>query len=120
MTPSSTFRLPSTVRPGDKVALLSPAWAAPAYFPEIHEQAKQRILTELGLIPVDFPTTVTMGASLAERAADVNAAFADPDIRAIFTTIGGDDQIRLTSLLDPQLVNHDPKPFLDIRIIRIS
>ncbi|SDU80059.1 Muramoyltetrapeptide carboxypeptidase LdcA (peptidoglycan recycling) [Arcanobacterium phocae] len=111
MTQLSTFHVPSLVHPGDKVALLSPAWAAPAYFPEIHEQAKRRIETELELVPVDFPTTTVMGASLAERAADVNTAFADPDIRAIFTTVGGDDQIQLTSLLNSEVIRRDPKPF---------
>ncbi|QJC22074.1 S66 family peptidase [Arcanobacterium buesumense] len=111
MTHSAPLISPSVVHPGDKVAVLSPAWAAPAYFPQLHEQAKQRIESELGLIAVDFPTTCAMGASLADRAADVNTAFADPDIRAIFTTVGGDDEICLTKLLDPELVRQDPKPF---------
>lgn len=99
------------VRPGDRVAVLSPAWAAPAYFPAIHEQALARIESKLGLIPVEYPTTRKMGATARERAADVNAAFADPSIRAIFASIGGDDQITVTPFLDPSLAQADPKPF---------
>ncbi|ADH92849.1 LD-carboxypeptidase [Arcanobacterium haemolyticum] len=103
--------IPPCVKPGDRVAVLSPAWAAPAYFPQLHEQALGRIRSEFGLEPVEFPTTRAMGASVAERAADVNAAFADPSIRAIFTTVGGDDLIRVVPLLDPELALADPKPF---------
>ncbi|MDP9801291.1 muramoyltetrapeptide carboxypeptidase LdcA involved in peptidoglycan recycling [Arcanobacterium wilhelmae] len=102
---------PTPVQPGDRVAVLSPAWAAPAYFSEVHEQALERIRTELGLEPVEYPTTRKMGATPAERAADINAAFADPSIRAILSTVGGDDQIQVVPLLDPALPVADPKPF---------
>ena len=79
--------------PGDRVAVLSPAFAAPAVAPEIHEQALRRLEQLTGLIPVEYPTTRQLDASPEARAADVNAAFADPGIRAILATIGGDDQI---------------------------
>ncbi|WP_194765545.1 S66 family peptidase [Microbacterium sp. UFMG61] len=97
---------------GDKVAVLSPAFAAPAVAPEIHEQALQRLREHTGLIPVEYPTTRQLGASPEARAADVNAAFADPEIRAIVATIGGDDQILVVPHLDPTLALADPKPFL--------
>lgn len=97
--------------PGDKVAVLSPAWAAPAYFPHVHEHALERIRTLLGVEPVEFPTTRQMGATPQQRANDINAAFADPTIRAIMTPVGGDDQITVTRYLDPALPAADPKPF---------
>ncbi|AOZ72294.1 LD-carboxypeptidase [Boudabousia tangfeifanii] len=102
---------PTPLKPGDKVAILSPAWSAPSYFPQIHRQAMERVEKLLGLEPVEYPTTSKMGASPKERAEDVNAAFADPEIRAIFTTIGGDDEITVTPHLDSQLPKADPKPF---------
>ncbi|USR78886.1 S66 family peptidase [Arcanobacterium pinnipediorum] len=111
MTTSQSIISPGLVHRGDKVAVLSPAWAAPAYFPEIHAQAMRRLKHELDVEPVEFATTTMMGAFLEQRAADLNAAFADPDIRAIFTTVGGDDLIRLTPLLNRDLVAADPKPF---------
>lgn len=64
------------------------------------------------LVPVEYPTTRQLGASPQDRAADVNTAIADPDIRAILATIGGEDQITVISHLDPELVTTDPKPFL--------
>ncbi|MCI1020347.1 LD-carboxypeptidase [Microbacterium sp. C5A9] len=97
---------------GDKIAVLSPAFAAPAVAPELHEQALRRLTEHTGLIPVEYPTTRQLGASPQDRAADVNAAFADPSIRAIVATIGGDDQILVVPHLDPTLALADPKPFV--------
>lgn len=99
-------------RPGDKVAVLSPSFAAPAVAPRIHEQALERLAELTELEPVEFPTTRELGASAQDRAADFNAAFADPDIRAVLATIGGDDQITVVPHLDAELVRRDPKPFL--------
>lgn len=98
--------------PGDRVAVLSPAFAAPAVAPAVHEQAMRRLTEITGLIPVEYPTTRLLDASPEERAADVNAAFADPGIRAILATIGGDDQILVVPHLDAGLALADPKPFL--------
>lgn len=36
------------VRPGDRVAVVSPSFAAPAIGPHVHEQALRRIRDELG------------------------------------------------------------------------
>ena len=91
--------------------MLSPSFAAPGFAPQVHEQAMRRIYDELGLVPVEFATTRELGASPGARAADVNAAFADPAIRAIFATIGGDDQITVIPHLDADLVRANPKPF---------
>ncbi|WP_067350071.1 S66 family peptidase [Microbacterium hydrocarbonoxydans] len=97
--------------PGDRVAVLSPAFAAPAVAPELHEQALRRLREGTGLIPVEYPTTRRLDASPEERAADVNAAFADPGIRAVIATIGGDDQVLVVPHLDDALAVADPKPF---------
>jgi len=103
---------PPKARPGDKVAVVSPAFAAPAAAPAIHEQALTRISTVLGLEPVEYPTTRRLDASPEDRAADLHAAFGDPGIRAVLATIGGDDEITVIGHLDPALVRADPKPFL--------
>jgi len=99
-------------QPGDRVAVLSPSFAAPAVAPAVHEQALERLAALTGLVPVEYPTTRKLDASAEERAADLNAAFADPAIRAVLATIGGDDQITVVPHLDPGLVVRDPKPFL--------
>jgi muramoyltetrapeptide carboxypeptidase LdcA involved in peptidoglycan recycling len=103
---------PRKARPGDRIAVLSPSFAAPGAFPQVHEQAMRRLTDLTGLVPVEYPTTRTVGATAAERAADLNAAFADPTVRAILATIGGDDQITVVPHLDADLARADPKPFL--------
>jgi muramoyltetrapeptide carboxypeptidase LdcA involved in peptidoglycan recycling len=97
---------------GDRVAVLSPSFAAPGAGLAVHEQAMRRLTAATGLIPVEYPTTRELGASAPARAADLNAAFADPSIRAILATIGGDDQITVIPHLDAELVRADPKIFL--------
>jgi muramoyltetrapeptide carboxypeptidase LdcA involved in peptidoglycan recycling len=102
----------SKLRRGDRVAILSPSFAAPGFAPAVHEQAMDRLATVTGLVPVEYPTTRQLGASAQDRAADLNAAFADPAIRAILATVGGDDQITVIPHLDAGLLRADPKIFL--------
>lgn len=99
-------------RPGDKVAVLSPSFAAPAVAPAVHEQGMERLAAITGLVPVEYPTTRQIGAPAEARAADLNAALADPEIRAIVATIGGDDQITVVPHLDAGAATRDPKPIL--------
>lgn len=103
--------LPPPIHPGDRVAVLSPSWAAPAHFPAVHEQAMGRLREEFDLEPVEFATT-RRDATAGERAADLNAAFADPQIKAILSTVGGDDQITVLRHLDAGVIRAHPKRFL--------
>lgn len=99
------------LEPGDRVAILSPSFAVPGAYPAVHEQAMTR-LRDLGVEPVEYPTTRQVGASPVDRARDVTAAFADPSIRAIMATIGGNDQITVTPHLDNEVIRANPKRFL--------
>ena len=103
---------PKKARPGDKVAVISPSFAAPGVAPAVHEQALRRLAQATGLVPVEYPTTRQVGASAQDRAADLNAAFGDPEIRAVLATIGGEDQITVVPHLDADAVRADPKPYL--------
>jgi muramoyltetrapeptide carboxypeptidase LdcA involved in peptidoglycan recycling len=105
------FRVPAKVRPGDRVAVVSPSYAAPAAYPALHEQAMRRLREEFGLEPVEYPTTRRLGAPARDRAEDLMAAWADPTIRAVLATIGGSDQITVLPHLDPEPFVADPKPF---------
>lgn len=103
---------PPKARLGDRIAVVSPSFAAAGAFPAVHEQAMRRLTEVTGLIPVEYPTTRTVGATPQARAADINAAFADPAIRAILAVVGGEDQITVVPHLDAGLARRDPKPFL--------
>ncbi|MEU8546723.1 S66 peptidase family protein [Streptomyces roseoverticillatus] len=109
--PPAPRQYPPKPRPGDHVAVISPSSGLPGLFPLPYELGLRRLESEFGLLPVEYPATRKMGASPAERAADLHAAFADPDIKAVFASIGGDDQITVLPHLDRELVRAHPKPF---------
>lgn len=104
--------VPPKLRPGDRVAIVSPSFAAPGMFPAVHELSMRRLREDFRLEPVEYPTTRRLDAPAADRAADLQAAFADRTIRAVLATIGGNDQITVLPLLDPAVVTADPKPFV--------
>ena len=104
--------LPRALKPGDTLALLSPAGAT-----YLHEPIDIAIdtLRSMGY-------RVKPGAHLrarrghfagsdAERAADLHAAFADPDVAGIIAYTGGSGCTRLLPLLDFDLIGRHPKFF---------
>jgi len=101
---------PSKPRPGDRVAVLSPGAALPAEFPHVFDQGLARLREQYAVEPVEYPSTRAW-SSPADRARDVNAAFADPTISAILTSIGGEDQIKILPFLDAEVLRANPKPF---------
>ncbi len=109
---TSGFIYPPKPQPGDKVAILSPSSGLPGVFPAVFELGLRRLRDEFQLTPVEYPTTRVMGSSPEARAQDVHAAFANPDIKAIICSIGGEDEIKLLKYLDPTILRANPKPFL--------
>jgi muramoyltetrapeptide carboxypeptidase LdcA involved in peptidoglycan recycling len=81
-------------------------------FPHVFDHGLA-VLRGWGLETVEMATTRTSPERLAAdpraRADDLNAAFADPSIRAIFASIGGDDSIRLLPYLDGATIGANPK-----------
>jgi muramoyltetrapeptide carboxypeptidase LdcA involved in peptidoglycan recycling len=116
MSPVPTSRTPLAAPPpaipGDRVAVLSPSWAAPAVFPEVHEIGLRVLRDDLHLEPVEYPTTRQIDATAKDRARDLMAAFADDSISIVMATIGGNDQITVLPHLDPEVFRAHPKRFL--------
>jgi muramoyltetrapeptide carboxypeptidase LdcA involved in peptidoglycan recycling len=83
----------------------------PALFPAPYELGLRRLRDRFGVEPVEYPTTRAAGTSPAARAADIHAAFADPSIKAVIASIGGEDQLKVLAHLDPELLRAHPKPF---------
>lgn len=96
---------------GDKVAILSPSFAAPGRFPDVYKFGLERLETVFGLVPVEYPATTKLGASAEERSADLIAAFENPDIKAVIATIGGDDQVTYVKNLPVEPFVNNSKPF---------
>ncbi|MGA4842661.1 S66 family peptidase [Streptomyces sp. G45] len=102
---------PPKPAPGDRIAVVSPSAGLPELFPLPYELGLARLRTMFHLEPVEYPTTRTMGASPRRRAEDLHAAFADPTVKAVMASIGGDDQITVLPFLDRELIRAHPKPF---------
>ena len=90
---------------------MSPSWAGAGVFPAVHERGLEVLRDQLGLVPVELPTTRHVGATPEERARDINAAFADPELKALMAVIGGSDQITVLPHLDARLISANPKAF---------
>lgn len=97
--------------PGDTVGVISPSAGLPGLFPWVQDLGFTRLRDIFELIPKEYPTTRQMGSLLQDRADDIMAAFSDPGNKAVFASIGGDDQIKLIKLLDPKIFVNNPKPF---------
>jgi muramoyltetrapeptide carboxypeptidase LdcA involved in peptidoglycan recycling len=112
MSSRPTLTTPPKVQPGDRVAIVSPSWAGPGVFPDVHEIGMKVLREQFGLVPVEYPTTRLVGASPRARADDLMAAFADSSIGAVLASIGGDDQLTVLPFLDPDLIGKNPKAFI--------
>lgn len=69
-----------------------------------------------GLVTKPMPHALSDPEWIADhpeaRAADIHAALRDENVRAIFTSIGGDDSIRVLPHLDLELIRTHPKALL--------
>ena len=99
------------LKKGDKVAILSPSFAAPGRWPHVYELGLKRLKEVFELEPVEFPTTKKVGASKEERTKDLIAAFEDKEIKAVISSLGGDDQITYIKNLPSEPFVNNPKPF---------
>lgn len=96
---------------GDKVAIVSTSAQVVAPFPHVYERGINRIKNIFELEPVEFPHTKIQGSSYQERAQDINAAFADPECKAIISVIGGEEQIKILPYLNAETLRNNPKAF---------
>lgn len=96
---------------GDQVAIVSPSAGLPGLFPWVQDLGLERLRDVFGLIPKEYPTTRQMGSSPQDRAQDLMLAFADPTNKAVISSIGGEDQIKILKHLDSQVFLTNPKPF---------
>lgn len=108
--------IPPTLRPGDKVAAVSPSWGGPGEVPHRYAYGKKCLEDTFGLTVVESPHALKSAAWLHQnpkaRADDLMWAFSDPSIKAVIATIGGDDSVRLIPHMDLDVIRNNPKIFL--------
>lgn len=107
---------PLSLKPGDKVAIISPSSGMPFLFPWVYKKGLNRIREIFELVPVEFPTACQSPEYLSQnpqaRAEDINTAFSDTSIKGIIATIGGIDQIRILPYLNKEVITFNPKIFM--------
>ena len=103
---------PRALRPGARVALVAPGGPLE---PERLATAQRRC-RRLGLEPVLFPSargrSGFLSASDAARLADLQDAFDDPEIDAVWALRGGYGAIRIVDRLGLERQHRDPIPFI--------
>jgi muramoyltetrapeptide carboxypeptidase len=104
---------PGRLRPGDTVGLVNPAGAT---WEPVHVEIAAESLGVLGFQARRGKHLLSRRGYFAgtdeERAADLNAMFADPAVRAIHCLRGGWGSARLLSLLDWDVISRNPKILL--------
>ena len=107
---------PKKLQPGDTVATVTLSWGGPGTFPHRYEAGKQQLQDEFGLNVVETPHTLREASWIYNnpkaRADDLMDAFTDPSIKAIVSTIGGNDSIRILPYLDLDVIRSNPKIFM--------
>ncbi len=117
-------RKPSRLRIGDTVGLIEPASASDEPF---QIQLVEEAITAMGLKPKRAPHLLNRYGYLAgqdkDRASDINAMFADKDVKAIFAVRGGWGSARLLPYLDWNVIRANPKlltGFSDITALHMA
>ncbi len=117
--------IPSRLRPGDTIAIISPA--APTENPDELFLKGLRLLEEQGFQAKLMPHAKNRDAYLAgtdaERANDLTEAFLDPEVKAILCARGGYGCSRILPLLDLSLIQKNPKIFIgfsDVTVLHLA
>lgn len=117
---------PARLRRGETIGIVSPSWYGGEPF--AHRIARGVAhLEALGFRVMIAPHALNTAGYISDtpqhRADDLHALFADPQVRAIIATIGGDHACHLLPLLDWDLIRANPKIFLgfsDLTVLNVA
>ena len=108
----TSFVFPSKLKKGDRVRVITPSRSLAIITDETREIATNKF-KELG-VSIDFGKHVEesdefCSSSINSRIEDLHQAFADPDIKGIFTVIGGYNSNQLLRYIDWSIIRNNPK-----------
>jgi muramoyltetrapeptide carboxypeptidase LdcA involved in peptidoglycan recycling len=114
------------LRPGDTIGVVCPSWfAGEAFVPRARRGIAS--LESLGyrvkVAPHAFNNAGHVSDTARNRADDLHAMFADPEVQAILATIGGDHSCHLLPMIDWDLIRQNPKVFMgfsDITVLNLA
>jgi muramoyltetrapeptide carboxypeptidase len=108
-----TLIFPPRLAIGDTIGIVAPA--SPPDKPEVIDEAIGRFTAQGFKVKPGKNLRKRDGylaGSDEERAADINAFFADPEVRGIFALRGGYGSCRILPLLDYAVIRANPKPLV--------
>lgn len=103
------------LRRGDLIGVVSPSWFGGAAFVSRAEygiHTLERLGFQVRVGEHAFRSHGHVSDTAANRAADLNDMFANPEIRAILCTIGGTHAVDVLRHLDWAVIEQNPKPFI--------
>jgi muramoyltetrapeptide carboxypeptidase LdcA involved in peptidoglycan recycling len=110
------LKKPRVLAPGSRVATVTPSWGGPGSVPARYDMGVRELRERFGFEVVEMPHVRAdpdwVWRNPQARAADLNAAWADPGIDGIIATIGGEDSIRILPYLDTTIIAAHPKAFM--------
>ena len=107
---------PRRLRRGSRVAAVSLSWGGPGAFIHRYAAGKRQFEEEFGVSVIETEHALRdpewLSRNPRARADDLMAAFADPTIDGVISTIGGDDSIRILPYVNLDLIRNNPKVFM--------
>lgn len=110
--------IPEKLKKGDTVAFISISGGRAGDPDKLgrYKLAKARFEEEYGVKVVETPNALKgndfLYAHPELRAADLNWALTNPEIKGIICNMGGDDSYRVLPYIDTQLIHDNPKVFM--------
>lgn len=107
---------PLHLKPWETIATVSLSRWWPGTCPERYAIGKQQLEQEFWVTVIEMNHTLQSAQQIYEhpelRAKDLMDAFADPNIKAIISTIWWEDSIRILPYIDFEIIKNNPKIFL--------
>lgn len=107
---------PNKLKENDTVATVSLSWGGPSLLPDRYNIGVKQLEDAFNVKVMPMLHTLSDDNwnynNPAARAKDLMDAFLNPDIKAIISTIGGDETIRLLPYVDFDIIRNNPKIFM--------
>ena len=108
--------IPAKLVSGDEIRVIAPARGIKIIGQDAREIARERfeawgLKVSFGRHTTDDNWDMMGSSSIEDRVADIHEAFADKNVKAVFTIIGGANSNQLLPYLDYDLIKANPKVF---------
>lgn len=108
--------IPNKLKAGDKVAVVASSWGGPGSFPAKFAYGLKMLEDTFGVETIVMPfataNAVEVHNNPQKRAEDLMNAFKNPNIKAIISSIGGDESIRMLPYIDFDVIKENPKIYM--------